>query len=53
MKTFDELYAELVKNRSFEFPNALMGWSQVRSGTGEGAWKLSSSGDGRIGCWPG
>ena len=23
------LYAELVKNRSFEFPNAMMGWSSV------------------------
>jgi alpha-N-arabinofuranosidase len=31
------LYAELVKNRSFEFPNAMMGWGQVRSraATGE------------------
>src|SRR3974377_2161629 len=27
------LYAELVKNRSFEFPTAMMGWSQIqRSG---------------------
>jgi len=23
------IYAELIKNRSFEFPNALMGWSQT------------------------
>ena len=23
------LYAELVKNRSFEFPDALMGWTQI------------------------
>jgi alpha-N-arabinofuranosidase len=31
------LYAELVKNRSFEFPNPMMGWGQVRSkaATGE------------------
>jgi alpha-L-arabinofuranosidase len=26
------LYAELVKNRSFEFPNATMGWSNVSTG---------------------
>ena len=26
------LYAELVKNRSFEFPEALMGWSEVKQG---------------------
>ncbi len=30
------LYAELVKNRSFEFPNATMGWSQVNSGSTQG-----------------
>ena len=29
------LYAELVKNRSFEFPNPLMGWSKV-DGAGTG-----------------
>jgi alpha-N-arabinofuranosidase len=27
------LYAELVKNRSFEFPEPMMGWSEVQSGT--------------------
>ena len=26
------LYAEMVKNRSFEFPNAMMGWSNVSTG---------------------
>jgi alpha-L-arabinofuranosidase len=26
------LYAEMVKNRSFEFPNATMGWSNVATG---------------------
>jgi len=30
------LYAELVKNRSFEFPEPLMGWSKVASGTDGG-----------------
>ena len=30
------LYAELVKNRSFEFPEALMGWSKLQSGRAEG-----------------
>src|SRR6266576_950224 len=28
------LYAELVKNRSFEFPDALMGWSRPKSDVG-------------------
>src|SRR6266513_3061298 len=28
------LYAELVKNRSFEFPDALMGWSRPKSEVG-------------------
>ncbi|TAL06830.1 MAG: alpha-L-arabinofuranosidase [Verrucomicrobia bacterium] len=31
------LYAELVKNRSFEFPNALMGWSKITRGGGDGS----------------
>lgn len=31
------LYAELVKNRSFEFPEALMGWSEDAWGTAIGA----------------
>ena len=30
------LYAELVKNRSFEFPTAMMGWSEVRKGAATG-----------------
>jgi alpha-L-arabinofuranosidase len=31
------LYAELVKNRSFEFPDGMMGWSQVSGHSGEGS----------------
>ncbi len=27
------VYAELVKNRSFEFPNPMMGWSKIPSGS--------------------
>ncbi len=34
------LYAELVKNRSFEFPDALMGWRE--QGTGAGATAISA-----------
>lgn len=30
------LYAELVKNRSFEFPKAMMGWGKVSSGEAAG-----------------
>ena len=30
------LYAELVKNRSFEFPEALMGWSKLQRDRAEG-----------------
>ena len=30
------LYAELVKNRSFEFPDAMMGWSKVQPRGAEG-----------------
>jgi alpha-L-arabinofuranosidase len=30
------LYAELVKNRSFEFPEPLMGWSKTASGLAQG-----------------
>ena len=30
------LYAELVKNRSFEFPNAMMAWSEVKQGSAVG-----------------
>ena len=31
------LYAELVKNRSFEFPDAMMGWSVIKKGDAEGS----------------
>ena len=31
------LYAELVKNRSFEFPEPLMGWSEVKKGAAAGS----------------
>lgn len=34
------IYAELIKNRSFEFPEALMGWSPV-SGNSSGSMKVS------------
>lgn len=30
------LYAELVKNRSFEFSDAMMGWTQIRSADSDG-----------------
>ncbi|MBN1505642.1 MAG: hypothetical protein JW955_02280 [Sedimentisphaerales bacterium] len=35
------LYAELVKNRSFEFPEPLMGWSVVQPGTAAGSAKVT------------
>ena len=31
------LYAELVKNRSFEFPDAMMGWSVIKKGNAAGS----------------
>ncbi len=34
------LYAELVKNRSFEFPEATMGWSKVNRGPASGSWSI-------------
>jgi alpha-L-arabinofuranosidase len=34
------LYAELVKNRSFEFPDALMGWSEVKQGMVTGSFEV-------------
>ena len=34
------LYAELVKNRSFEFPDALMGWSEDAWGTAVGSIRV-------------
>ena len=32
------LYAELVKNRAFEFPHALMGWDHTKSYLSPGRW---------------
>jgi alpha-N-arabinofuranosidase len=34
------LYAELVKNRSFEFPNPMMGWSKTPSGGTAGSMEI-------------
>ena len=34
------LYAELVKNRSFEFPEPLMGWSEDATGTAVGSLRV-------------
>jgi alpha-N-arabinofuranosidase len=34
------LYAELVKNRSFEFPDPLIGWSEVKHGTATGSIRV-------------
>lgn len=34
------LYAELVKNRAFEFPNAMMGWSELRAGGAQGKLEI-------------
>jgi len=34
------VYAELVKNRSFEFPSALMGWKELRRGPAEGKLEI-------------
>ncbi len=34
------LYAELVKNRSFEFPDALMGWAEVRKDGAKGTLRV-------------
>ena len=34
------LYAELVKNRSFEFPDPLMGWSEVKRGRATGSIRV-------------
>ena len=36
------LYAELVKNRSFEFPDAMMGWSRLASGNSRGTVEIST-----------
>src|ERR1051325_4207278 len=34
------LYAELVKNRGFEFPNAMMGWSKLSPSKARGTLAL-------------
>ena len=34
------LYAELVKNRSFEFPKPMMGWSGTKTKDAEGTWTI-------------
>ncbi len=34
------LYAELVKNRSFEFPEPMMGWSKLQRGQAEGTLSI-------------
>src|ERR1051325_1410558 len=34
------LYPERVKNRSFEFPNPMMGWKQVERGGAKGALQV-------------
>ncbi len=34
------LYAELVKNRAFEFPDPMMGWKEVKQGSATGSLKI-------------
>src|SRR5581483_5569383 len=34
------LYAELVKNRAFEFPDALMGWAKLSGGDADGSLEI-------------
>ena len=34
------IYAELVKNRSFEFPESMMGWSKLQRGRAEGTLSI-------------
>ena len=38
------LYAELVKNRSFEFTNPMMGWKEIKPVTGSGKLLIINSG---------
>jgi alpha-L-arabinofuranosidase len=38
------LYAELVKNRSFEFPDAMMGWTKVQPRGVEGLFSIRDAG---------
>ncbi len=37
------LYAELVKNRGFEFPEAMMGWSKVSPGAAKGTLSIRTN----------
>ena len=39
------LYAELVKNRSFEFPTAMMGWRETRSNYQKGRFVIINKSD--------
>ncbi|HMO38591.1 MAG TPA: alpha-L-arabinofuranosidase C-terminal domain-containing protein [Saprospiraceae bacterium] len=39
------LYAELVKNRSFEFYKPLMGWTSVSQGSAKGDWSIIRRGE--------
>ena len=41
------LYAELVKNRSFEFSAPLMGWKEQKTGNGSGSLIIQNRGDQR------
>ena len=36
------LYAEMVKNRSFEFPDPMMGWSRLAMGNSRGTLEIST-----------
>src|SRR3984885_8195381 len=38
------LYAELVKNRGFEFPDALMGWSKLSPSLAKGEMSVRNEG---------
>ena len=39
------LYAELVKNRSFEFPTAMMGWREARTNYQKGSYLIINKSD--------
>ena len=39
------LYAELVKNRSFEFLWPMMGWNEIKEGGGKGKWLVINRGE--------
>jgi len=39
------LYAELVKNRSFEFPKTMMGWRPIQGGQAAGKWTIAEGQD--------